>query len=224
MDNYNDGYIQSSPQQNQSVSKTYRALTIKQIRSIDSKNNIFKKDNAAVNHVTVLGWIRGIRKLQNGVSFQIDDHTAQIECSFFHQSAFDAEMLNLIEENNFVKMAGSLKTFNGNITISCTHILKTHFDNLTFHYISCIYQHMYFTNKLKRDVKEKKEGGFEEIQSEILNIYRDNQGENGLNIEVVLKMLSGKYKENELRDNIEVLLEAGNIYVVDGEDYKTTDF
>ncbi|KAM0686439.1 Replication factor A protein 2 [Conglomerata obtusa] len=216
------GFIPSSPRRENTGTRTLRNFTIKQIKSIDIDNTPYKKDNAEISNITLAGWVRTTKKLSNGIAFTIDDHTSQIDCTFFSSGTYDEEMCSLVEENNLLRISGNIRVFNGKVNVGVSHIKKTNLEYFIYHNISCVYQHLYYNNKLKRDVKEKKEQGFEEIQNDILDVYRQNQSESGLHLDVVIRMLSGKHRENLVRDNVEIMLESGILYCVDGLEYKTT--
>ncbi|KAM0678209.1 Replication factor A protein 2 [Binucleata daphniae] len=222
MNDYSDaGFIPSSPKKEYTGTRSIRAFTIKQVKSLDIEMKPLKKDDAEITHVVLVGWIKSTRMTQAGKSFTLDDNIAQIDCTFWPNTPFDEEQTKLIEEHNLIKICGSLRVFNNNIAVSTSFLVKIDFNYVVYHFTNCIYQSLFFTNKLKREVNVKKEN-LMDIQTDILDVYKQNQSENGLHLDVVIRMLSSKYRENEVRDNVEILIESGNIYVVDGLEYKST--
>lgn len=225
MDRAEGGYIQSSPRRELLGVKTLRALTIKQINGcdFDEVSSTHLIDSAEVTNVQAIGWVVSSKTSATGSVFILEDGTGRTDCTFWPNNPYEEELCRALEEGNLLRVNGSLRTFNGKRNISVSHLSKVEDPNLiTYHFLNCIHQHLFYTRQLQREEVKPDGARLERIQEDILECYRKNQDENGLHINVVIKMLSSKYPENEIRENIDALLRDCHLYSVDGLEYKTT--
>lgn len=224
MDDFDGGFIPSSAKHDYTGIKTIRCLTIKQIQntSIDESTSLLIIDNFEVSNVQLCGYVVSLKKISSGLIFELEDTTAKIECAFWTNGSFEELTAEQIKENALLKVTGSIKTFGGKKSLNVSSITTVQTDYLIFHLTSCLYQHLYFTHKLTRKEEKKINTLLPKMQSEILEIYKNNQDDNGLDLEVVVSMLKGKYSENDIRNNVESLLNNCHLYSVDGSCYKTT--
>ncbi|KAF7683196.1 Replication protein A 32 kDa subunit B [Astathelohania contejeani] len=216
----NNGFIPtSSPRREISNVKTTRNLTTKQLISyeLDQSSTIHLVDEHEISTIVVIGWVREPKYSQNGTVFMLDDGTDEIEATFWPNGTYEEEQGGLLEEGNLILIIGSMRVFNNkkNINVSYLEVLEDP-NAFTYHFLSCIYQHLHFTNNL---VKEK-QTTFTKIQEDILECYRKNDDPQGLNAGIVIRMLASKYKEEDIKQNIEELLNSLHLYSVDGEDYR----
>lgn len=224
MDEFEGGFIPSSVKHDYTGIKTIRCLTNKQINSttIDESTSLLIIDNFEVSNVQLCGYVVSFKKISTGYIFEIDDTTGKLECAFWTNGTFEEITAEQIKENALLKLAGSIKTFAGKKTLNVSSIVTVQTDSLIFHLTNCLYQHLYFTNKLERKEEKKVNNALPRMQMDILDVYKNNQDDNGLDLDVVVSMLRGKYSENEIRNNIESLLNNCHLYSVDGSCYKTT--
>ncbi|KCZ75944.1 hypothetical protein H311_03066 [Anncaliia algerae PRA109] len=217
------GFIQSSPKREFLNIKTLRNLTISQINAVETLDNSaqFKLDSAEITNIVIIGWVRDIKKVQTGVVFTIDDGTDFLKCTFWSHSSVEEEQTAFINIGNFLKLIGSIRIYEGKKSFHCSYIQQIEDSNyLTYHYINCIYQHLYFSNRLKKE--SKKINKMPKILEDVLNCIKNNQDEGGLNINIIVRMMESKYPSDAIKDAIKTLLNDCHIHSVGGEDYRTT--
>lgn len=227
MEEYEGGFTATAPKREYTGVKTLRCISAKQIASIDveESSSINLVDNAEISNIIVCGYIKSVKKTSAGYIFTIDDTTSVLECAFWANGGYDEIISERIQENNLVKVIGSLKVFNHKKALNISSIVMIDSNALIYHLTNCIYQHLFYTNRLDRTdaiQKPSSAGGLGKIQKDILDVYRNNQDDNGLEMDVVISMLRGKYPEHEIRDVIDNLLTDCHLYSVDGTSYRTT--
>lgn len=226
MDRSDGGYIQSSPKRDFTGIRTLRSFTIKQINdySFDETSSVHRIDNAEATNIQIIGWVVSAKASTTGSVFVLEDGTGKVDCTFWPNSSYEEEQCRLLGEGNLLKINGSLRMFSNKKSISTSHLSVLDDPNfILYHFLNCIYQHLFYTKQLKReDVRNEGGSKLARIQEEILECYRRNQDENGLHMNVVVKMLSSKYAENDIKENIDILLRDCHLYSVDGLEYKTT--
>jgi replication factor A2 len=226
MDQHEGGFIQSSPKREFTGVRTLRSFSIKQLNEyeLDEGSSLHRIDTAEVTSIQVIGWVRSTKTTHAGSVFVVEDGTGSIDCSFWSNGAYEEEQSGYIEEGNLLRVDGAIRTFNGKKSIAASHVMLIDDPNyITYHFLSCIHQHLFYTNRLRREeIPREGSARLSRIQEDILECYRRNQDENGLDINVVVKMLRPRYPEEEVRENIETLLNDCHLYIVDGLEYKTT--
>lgn len=225
MEEYEGGFLQSSPKHEYTGVKTIRNLTAKQIQSYestDSSTSIHIIDQAEVSTVQVCGYVTAKKTTSAGIIFEINDTTATTECVFWANGSFDEIVSERIQENSLLLITGSLKVFNHKKTINCSCIRIVNSNYLIFHLVNALYQHLFFNNCIPRETIKEKSTGMPRIHNDILEVYRNNQDEDGLEINTVVSMLKDKYKENDIRASIEQLLSDCHLYSVEGTCYRTS--
>lgn len=220
------GYIHSSPKREFTGIKTLRSLTIKQINeySFDETSSVHRIDSAEATNIQILGWVVSAKASTTGSVFVLEDGTGRVDCTFWPNSPREEEQCRLLEEGVLLKINGSLRMFNNRKSVSTSHLSSLEDSNFViYHFLNCIYQHLFYTKQLHRE-EIKSEGGarLAKIQEDVLECYKRNQDENGLHVDIVVKMLSSKYPEDEIRRNIDILLHDCHLYSVDGLEYRTT--
>ncbi|KAK1349047.1 Replication factor A protein 2 [Hamiltosporidium tvaerminnensis] len=227
---YDDGgYIHSSPKREVSSSlRTIRSFTIKQILNspVEEPSTDYRIDDVEVTNLQIMGFVRSTRVNTTGTIFNVEDTTGSIECAFWPRGLFEEETVGLIEPPNLLKVVGSIRVFNGVKTIGASFISKIDDTNFFIkHFVECIFQHMFYlkTLKLTKNVKKSENKSFAKIKEDIINCYRSNQDERGIHVDIVVGMLKDKYPEQEVRENIEALLNDCHLYSVEGLEYHTTE-
>lgn len=225
MEGLDGGFLASSQRIEYTGIKTLRCLTIKQVNSIplDESSSILICDRFEVSNLQIAGYISSVRKISSGYVFEVDDTTGKLDCAFWVNGSFEELISERILENNLVRITGSLKTFGNKKTLNASNITIISTAILVYHLTSCLYQHLYFTGKMeKSDEKKGNVLSLSKIQTEILEVYRNNQDNDGLDLEIVVAMLKDKYTENDIRNNVYGLLNNCHLYSVEGTSYKTT--
>lgn len=224
MDEFEGGFLQSSPKHEYSGIKTLRCLTNKQINgtSADSSSSILIVDKVEVTNIQICGYVVSIKRTSTGLLFEVDDTTSRMLCTLWINGPFEETVAELIKENSLLKITGSVKIFANkrSVNVSSVDVIDT--NTLMHHLTSCVYQHLHFTNRLEKTEERRESIGFSRIQSDILEVYKNNQDEEGLDVEVVVSMLRDKYNERDIRNNVEGLLNGCHLYSVDGTSYRTT--
>lgn len=223
MDELEGGFLASSLKIEYTGIKTLRSLTAKQIDLIpvDESSSILLCDRMEVTSVQVCGFATNIKKINAGYVFELVDTTGKLDCVFWINGTFDELMVHQLTENNLILISGSLKTFANKKTLNASHFRGISQNELIYHLSSCVYQHLYFIGKIKEEEK-KTNVSLSKVQADILDVYRNNQDDDGLDIEIAVAMLKDKYPENNIRSNIDNLINNYHLYSVEGTSYKTT--
>lgn len=223
MEEYEGGFIQSSPKREFTGVRTLRSLTITQINKIETEDSstIYKVDNAEVTNIVFIGWVRETKQTQTSTIFTAEDSTGSIRCTFWANSLVEEEQAGLIAVSNLLKLVGSLRLYEGKKSIHVAYLtVLEDYNYITFHFLNCMYQHLYHNNRLKSDVA--KDTKMPKILDDVLECFRSNQDENGLHMDIVVKMLSNRYQEKDLKEAVETLLNDCHLFSVEGQEYKTT--
>lgn len=224
MDEFEGGFLQSSPKHEYSGIKTLRCLSNKQINEIsaDASSSILLVDRFEVTSVQICGYVVSVKKTSTGITFEVDDTTARIFCTLWTTGPFEETIAEIIKENALLKITGSIKMFAGKKSVNVSSVDVVDTNTLIYHLTSCIYQHLHFTDKLEKKDERRESIGFNKIQMDILEVYKNNQDDEGLDVEVVVSMLRDKYNERDIRNTVEGLLNGCHLYSVDGTSYRTT--
>lgn len=218
MEDYDGGFIHSSPKRDTHPKRSTRHLTIPQLLSIDLTNPNFKLHDHDLSTIITIGWIDTIKRTSSGYAFTISDFSSTIDASFWPNSLFEENMTGNLLQNNIVKIVGVVRVFNQKPNISVNYILRVEDPNeIVYHGVAAIHETLFMQNRLK-----KKTVGKLNIQQDILDVYRKNQDENGLHVDIVVRMLANRYAEGEVRECVEVLVNDCHLYSVDGMEYHTT--
>ncbi|KAL4582031.1 hypothetical protein LXL04_006568 [Taraxacum kok-saghyz] len=129
-------------------------LTVKQINnallSNDDKVN-FLIDGVDVNNVKLIGTITNKAERVTDVSFAIDDGTGRIDCNRWMNEPIDTKEMDALAEGTYVRVHGQLKGFQGKKQLVVFGIKPVvDFDEITHHFVECIYVHSYNTKLLKQ--------------------------------------------------------------------------
>lgn len=122
-------------------------LTVKQISqaspsSADDKSS-FQIDGVDVTNVKLVGMVFDKTEKVTDVSFTLDDGTGRIGCRRWVNEAFDRRQMVAIENGIYVSLVGLLRTSKNNTEIVAFNVRPvSNFDEVTLHYVECIYQHM----------------------------------------------------------------------------------
>lgn len=220
------GFNQDASQADRpAVKKSLRALTCKQIHSMDG--NLC--DDVEVATVGIVGFVSEIKKTKTGISYKLFDTTGEIDCNFWPNGNYDEEVVERVKEKILVKVTGQVKTFAEKKVVVCSMIQRGETEELIFHLCECAYEKLALTNRLGSNRQgsnrqENRTGGktTSNVTEEILALVRENQSNTGVHSDTIIAMLSGKYNEKEIKEGIETLGHNLHLYQVDGGNYKTT--
>eukprot|EP00866_Antonospora_locustae_P001624 jgi/Antlo1/1624/1836 len=223
MEEYEGGFIQSSPKREFTGVRTLRNLTVAQINKIETEDSstIYKIDNAEVTNIVFIGWVRESKQTQTGTIFTVEDGTGSARCTFWPNSLVEEEQAGFIAVGNLLRLVGSLRLYDGKKSIHTTHLsVVEDYNYISFHFLSCVQQHLHYTNRLRGGtMKEEK---MSRILEDVLECFRCNQDENGLHVDIVVRMLSNKYQEKDVKAAVDTLLNDCHLFSVEGQEYKTT--
>ncbi|KAM0020942.1 putative replication protein A [Helianthus debilis subsp. tardiflorus] len=130
--------------------ETLLPLTVNQINKAlllnDDKVN-FLIDGVDVNNVKLVGMV--LNKAAEGVNeirFVLDDGTGRIDCLKWVNEPVDIKEMEPIMEGVYVRVHGQLKELQGKKHLIVFGIKPvTDFDEITHHFVECIYVHSYNT-------------------------------------------------------------------------------
>lgn len=224
MEEYEGGFIQSSPKREFTGVRTLRNLTVAQINKIETEDSstIYKVDNAEVTNIVFIGWVRESKQTQTGTIFTVEDGTGSVRCTFWPNSLVEEEQAGFIAVGNILRLVGALRLYDGKKSIHATHLsVVEDYNYISFHFLSCVHQHLHYTSRLRGGgtIKEEK---MSRVLEDVLECFRCNQDENGLHVDIVVRMLSNKYQEKDVRAAVDTLLNDCHLFSVEGQEYKTT--
>ncbi|KAL8208661.1 hypothetical protein R6Q57_008073 [Mikania cordata] len=134
--------------------QTLIPLTVRQINkallSNDDKVN-FLIDGVDVNNVKLVGMVLNKAERVTDISFVLDDGTGRVECNRWVHDPVDTKEMESILEGMYVRVHGQLKGFQGKKQLVVFGIKPvTDFDEITHHFVECIYVHSYNTKLMKQ--------------------------------------------------------------------------
>lgn len=153
---------QSAAEPSSSVSKNRETqgllpLTVRQISeafSSSSENSNFVIDGVDVNNVTLVGILFNKAERVTDIAFELDDGTGRIECNRWVNEAVDTKEVEAIRNGMYIRLHGHLKGFQGKRHLVAFSLRPvTDYNEVTYHYLECIYTHFYNTRL------QKKQGG-----------------------------------------------------------------
>lgn len=215
------GFLSSNNQQGIMIARSLRRLTCKQLNNAvtdESNPNVFLVDTTSINTVVLIGFVKSVNKTNAGVIFTLTDTTDNISCAFFTNNSYEEIQIPLVVEGGLIKVVGKLRTFNEKKSVTVTHVLECEGNDFIYHLTEAFYEYLFNTNVITPPKKKTNTN----IESDVLSVFRNNQGDEGLEIDTVVGMLSGNYRETEIRDVINNLQLECQIYNVDDTKYKTT--
>lgn len=142
---YNSGARKSG-----AVSQSLLPVTVKQISKATQRppDDTFLVDGQEVSNVTLVGLVSNKDEKVTDVVFMLDDGTGRIEVKRWIdlQENYDMTESSNIRNNTYLRVHGTLRSFQGKAYIHA-HSTKpiTDFNEITFHFLECIYVHVYNT-------------------------------------------------------------------------------
>lgn len=223
MEDFDGGFLQSSQKRDYREAESLRRLTARQVREIEGDGNsvLFTVDRAAVLTIQLCGFVTSTKKISAGTIFELEDTTGQVECLAWPATLIGS-LADLIQEGRMLRVTGQVKVFANRKTVNVSGMCSAEGNDLLEHLTGSLYEHLFFTNRLKREEERHLKSEFSPIQRDVLEVYKNNQDENGLETEVVVAILRDKYSEKDVKNTIEGLLGGCHLHSVDGSCYKTT--
>ncbi|GAA5900533.1 Rfa2p [Sporobolomyces salmoneus] len=134
-------------------SSALRPVTIHQVISAQQAfgDAEFMIDGSEVKDVTLVACIRSVNITTTQATFLIEDGTGQIDCRMWIENGAGEEgeqdsRLSSLENNRYVRILGSIKTFSEKRHISAQRVRPiTDMNEISFHLIECAYVHKYIT-------------------------------------------------------------------------------
>ncbi|GAA6019989.1 hypothetical protein JCM11491_004890 [Sporobolomyces phaffii] len=131
-----------------------RPVTIHQVISAQQAfgDAEFLIDGTEVKDVTLVACIRSVNITTTQATFLVEDGTGQIDCRMWIENSGgeDGESdprLASLENNKYVRILGSLKTFAEKRHVSAQRVRPvTNMNEINFHLIECAYVHKCITN------------------------------------------------------------------------------
>ncbi|PWN42174.1 replication protein A, subunit RPA32 [Ceraceosorus guamensis] len=135
-----------SPSTKKSGANSLRPVTIRQVLNAEQSHMDadFLVDGVEVGQLTFVGVIRKVAAFPTNVSYDIEDGTGAIEVrQWLEGSDESGDKSNDIRENVYVRVLGTIKTFQNKRSISAGHIRPiTNFNEVLFHKLEAIYVHL----------------------------------------------------------------------------------
>ncbi|XP_010261781.1 PREDICTED: replication protein A 32 kDa subunit A [Nelumbo nucifera] len=179
-------------------------LTVKQIseafHSSDEKSN-FVVDGVDVNNVSLVGMLFNKAERVTDVGFVLDDGTGRIDCHRWVNETIDTKEMEGIQDGMYVEIHGHLKGFQGKRQLVAFSVRPvTDFNQITHHFIQCIYVHTYNT-KL-----QKMQGGTSQMVNPVLNTPLQN-GSKGYQAAAIPNQFSGQFSSDGLKGIDQMVLD-----------------
>ncbi|KAF9088827.1 replication factor A protein 2 [Mortierella sp. GBA35] len=173
------GFVQDSfgnegaPAKRSYSNHTLRPVTIKQIleASQTQADGDFKIDGHEIGQITLIAAARVVNRQATQHSYTVEDGTGSIECRRFPSEYEDAEELNAIIVGAYVRVTGTVKSFNNKHYVQVFSIRPVlNADEITYHNLEILYVHVSST----RPKTGAHGGGFAGHQNNNQNNYNNN--------------------------------------------------
>ncbi|EFJ17203.1 hypothetical protein SELMODRAFT_421246 [Selaginella moellendorffii] len=233
-------------------------LTVKQMsRAIQSStdDNLIV-DGQSMSNVTMVGMLLGKEERATDISFMLDDGTGRVEVKRWIESpdAPEALQLHSIQHGQYVRIHGHLRTFQNKRTVVAFAVKPiTDFNEITFHFLDCIFAHTYNTksqgaarpdgpaspptfnhtnysnpvsNPYATPAAPANSNGMSECQRRVQAVFEEpsvKESEQGLHVDEIARRITG-FSKKQVRDAVEFLVNEGYVYsTVDDEHFKSTN-
>ncbi|XP_039005009.1 replication protein A 32 kDa subunit B-like isoform X2 [Hibiscus syriacus] len=143
---------QTAPDRPSSSSKNSDArcllpLTVKQLMDLSrGGESDISIEGVDVNNIVLVGRVSKIDNAVSECTFRVDDGTGWVECTKWVHEHIDSVEVDAISVGMYVRVYGQLKSIHGRRTVHTFSIrLVTDYNEITNHFIECIYVHLYNT-------------------------------------------------------------------------------
>ncbi|KAI7888959.1 uncharacterized protein EV154DRAFT_565859 [Mucor mucedo] len=205
-------------------STTCCTYTIKQIRSVNIKGESgFYIDNKKIK---LVGIVRTIHKLENSVSYTIEDGTGAIDVRVWEPNVYCD---TLMDSNRYVSVYGRIYVLNNKLVTVTVHRIFVVEDpmEITLHLLECIYTHL--VNGKAETVLglfERKHSGSDNPNESIVKraIHECSSNKGGAYIHTVVVQLQGVMQEEQIMKIISKLMNQNLVYkTFDNNHYALAD-
>lgn len=132
-----------------SAKTSLRPVMIRQIKTASqpSPDADFRIDGVEVGQVTLCAVVRNISKHATNVSYTVEDGTGTIEVrQWLDNSSDDNGKSAEVELNKYIRVLGTIKSFQNKRSISAGHIRAAEcYNEVMFHRLEVIYVHLQIT-------------------------------------------------------------------------------
>ncbi|KAK4053822.1 hypothetical protein OIV83_001478 [Microbotryomycetes sp. JL201] len=130
--------------------QSLRPVTIYQIQNAEQVHPEadFTIDGAEVKDITFVACVRNKAASTTNIAYLVEDGTGQIDARQWTNAAEDSEtQFGNIENNTYVRILGTVKSFGGKRSINCNCIRPvTDMNEINFHMVEVAYVAMYYRN------------------------------------------------------------------------------
>lgn len=209
-------------------------------------DDAFVIDGREVTQVRLVGNVMRVDKRETKVIYVVEDGSGAIEVTqWLHQG--DDELQTTAERQakmvptTYVGVVGSLKAFDGKITVSAYDVRPVDdFNEVVHHFLEAVWvhgkvlkgedQHPVWQPPVAQapmDVDQNAAGGTSAIQRKVLDYYNEHgTSDTGLNINHVVQACAALYNfsASDVKDAVEALSSEGHLYsTLDDDHHKSTE-
>ncbi|KAK0531411.1 Replication factor A protein 2 [Tilletia horrida] len=131
------------------ANNSLRPVTIRQILTADQPHADadFCLDGADLGQLTFVAVVRNVSRNATNVSYSVEDGTGTIEVrQWLDSQSDDSEKATEISQNTYVRILGTVKSFQSKRSISVGHIRPVEdFNEIFFHKLEAAYVHLQLT-------------------------------------------------------------------------------
>ncbi|PWZ02361.1 replication protein A, subunit RPA32 [Testicularia cyperi] len=142
-----------SPSGKRAGNNTLRPVTIRQILNASQPHPDaeFTLDGAELGQLTFVAVVRNISRNATNVAYSVEDGTGQIEVrQWLDSSGDDTQKASEIRQNVYVRVLGTLKSFQNRKSISSGHMRPVvDYNEVMFHRLEAVHSHLQHTKGIK---------------------------------------------------------------------------
>lgn len=128
---------------------TLRPVTIRQVRSAEqaSPDSDFRVDGVELGQLSLCAVVRNVARNATNVSYSVEDGTGTIEVKqWLDNSSDDAAKSADVQQNTYVRILGTLKSFQNKQNIVAGHIRPVeNYNEVLFHKMEAVWVHLQLT-------------------------------------------------------------------------------
>lgn len=144
-----NGSQTDSPSGKRAGNNTLRPVTIRQILNAKQPHPDaeFTLDGAELGQLTFVAVVRNISRNATNVAYSVEDGTGQIEVrQWLDSSGDDTSKASDIRQNVYVRVLGTLKSFQNRRSISAGHMRPViDYNEVMFHRLEAVHSHLQLT-------------------------------------------------------------------------------
>ncbi|CCF52789.1 hypothetical protein NDA11_004231 [Ustilago hordei] len=148
-----NGSQNDSPSSKRQGNNTLRPVTIRQILNAEHPHPDaeFTLDGAELGQLTFVAVVRNISKNATNVAYSVEDGTGQIEVrQWLESSGDDNQKASDIRQNVYVRVLGTVKSFQNRRSISAGHMrVVVDYNEVLFHRLEAVHSHLQLTRGVK---------------------------------------------------------------------------